>query len=261
MRGIERSQLRADWHRYAVSRDHRRIIDARGRDRQLVGVGVGKRRWYATIFSFDRPRSRSISTERRGRFPSRAAGFTPRSSSPWPLPCRALVFTRASPCSSRPSLPFSRQCGAHIAFMAYLSSLTGMRRLAVAPSEWLGGAFASPPARGRRRLWPVALKRSPTIFGFFPRFFNANRHAEDRRTASGRSACTTPKALCGPGQAMGRGGGLVVPQSGSAVAEAQAVRVVPGLAGVAVGLPVPHRGAGGLKALGLGRRVQPRMQR
>ena len=25
--------------------------------------------------------------------------------------------------------------------------------------------------------------------------------------------------------------------------------------------PVPHRGAGGLKALGLGRRVQPRMQR
>ena len=66
-----------------------------GRDPQLVGVGVGKRRWYATIFSFDRPRSRSISTERRGRFPSRA-GFTPRSSSPWPLPCRALVFTRAS---------------------------------------------------------------------------------------------------------------------------------------------------------------------
>ena len=95
VRGIERSQLRADWHRYAVSRDHRRIIDARGRDPQLVGVGVGKRRWYATIFSFDRPRSRSISTERRGRFPSRA-GFTPRSSSPWPLPCRALVFTRAS---------------------------------------------------------------------------------------------------------------------------------------------------------------------
>jgi hypothetical protein len=93
--GIERSQLRADWHRYAVSRDHRRIIDARGRYPQLVGVGVGKRRWYATIFSFDRPWSRSISTERRRRFPS-WAGFTPRSSSPWPLPCRALVFTRAS---------------------------------------------------------------------------------------------------------------------------------------------------------------------
>jgi len=34
---------------------------------QPVGVGVGKRRWYATIFSFERPRSRSISTERRGR--------------------------------------------------------------------------------------------------------------------------------------------------------------------------------------------------
>jgi len=68
--------------------------------------------------------------------------------------------------------------------------------------------------------------------------------------------------LVGPQpKAIGRGGGLVVPQSGSAVAAAQAVRVVPGLAGVAVGLPVPHRGAGGLKALGLGRRVQPRMQR
>ena len=59
------------------------------------GVGVGKRRWYATIFSFERPRSRSISTERCGRSLSQA-GFTPRSSSPWPLPCRPLVFTRAS---------------------------------------------------------------------------------------------------------------------------------------------------------------------
>jgi hypothetical protein len=29
VRGIERSQLRADWHRYAVSSDHRRIIDQR----------------------------------------------------------------------------------------------------------------------------------------------------------------------------------------------------------------------------------------
>src|ERR1700722_3512536 len=108
-----RSQLRADWHRYTVSRDHRRIIDARGRDPQLVGVGVGKRRGYATIFSFDRPRSRSISTERRGRFSSRA-GFTPRSSSPWPLPCRALVFTRASSVSGvavpslHPELPRCR---------------------------------------------------------------------------------------------------------------------------------------------------------
>src|SRR4029077_10750988 len=40
-------------------------------------------------------RQTRISTERRGRFPSRA-GFTPRSSSPWPLPWRALAFTRAS---------------------------------------------------------------------------------------------------------------------------------------------------------------------
>jgi hypothetical protein len=98
--GIERSQLRADWHRYAVSWGHRRIVDAGGRHPQLVGVGVGKRRWYATIFSVDRPRSRSISTERRGRSLSRA-GPTPHSSSPWPLPCRPLVFTCASSVSSR----------------------------------------------------------------------------------------------------------------------------------------------------------------
>ena len=38
---------------------------------------------------------------------------------------------------------------------------------------------------------------------------------------------------------MGRGGGLVVPQSGSAVAAAQAVRVVPGLAGVGCGFQDP----------------------
>ena len=133
------------------------------------GVGVGKRRWYATIFSFDRPRSRSISTERRGRFPSRA-GFTPRSSSPWPLPCRALVFTRASVFIPRPSLPFSRQCGAHIAFMAYLSSLTGMRRLAVAPSEWLGGAFAS-PSRGEATPLACGAEAVANQFLVFSAFF------------------------------------------------------------------------------------------
>ena len=72
----------------------------------------------------------------------------------------------------------------------------------------------------------------------------------------------TPEAgAAAVGSAMRRGSGLVVPQSRSAVAEAQAVRVVPGLAGVAIKLPVPHRGASGLKALGLGRRVQPGMQR
>ncbi len=71
---------------------------------------VGKRRWYATIFSFDRPRSRSISTERRGRSLS-GAGSTPRLSSPWPLPCRPLIFTRASSVFI-PVVPshFSRQC-------------------------------------------------------------------------------------------------------------------------------------------------------
>jgi hypothetical protein len=53
---------------------------------------------------------------------------------------------------------------------------------------------------------------------------------------------------------------LVVPGPSSA-AEAQAARVMPGLAGVAVRLPIRHRGAGGLEALGLDRRVQRRMQR
>jgi len=103
---------RANWHRKAVCLDHRRIIDAGGRHPQLVG-GVGKRRSYATIFSFDRPRSRSISTERRGGSLSQA-GFTPRSSArPWPPPYRPLVFTRASPSVFiRPFPQVARQCGA-----------------------------------------------------------------------------------------------------------------------------------------------------
>ena len=84
------------WHRYAVSWDHRPFINAGGRHPQPVGVGVGKRRWYATIFSFDRPRSRSVSAERRGRSLSRV-GFTPCSSArPWPLPRHSLVFTHVS---------------------------------------------------------------------------------------------------------------------------------------------------------------------
>ena len=175
--GIERSQLRADWHRYAVSWDHRRIIDAGGRYPQLVSVGVGKRRWYATIFSFDRPRSRSVSTERRGRSLSQA-GFTSRSSSPWSLPCRPLVFTRASSVFI-PAVPshIARQCGAvcdntHRLYGVPLKFDRNASAGGRAPSEWLGRAFASPPARGGgRRLWPMALKRSPAIFGFFPAFF------------------------------------------------------------------------------------------
>ena len=137
-----------------------------GRYPQLVGVGVGKRRWYATIFSFDRPRSRSISTERRGRSLSRA-GFTPRSSSPWPLSCRPLVFTRADSFVFILAVPpqlfhvSALQCmTTRIAFMVYLSSLTGMRRLAIAPSEWLGGpSRPPPPPSGRRHLWQAALTR------------------------------------------------------------------------------------------------------
>jgi len=70
-----------------------------------VGVGVGKRRWYATILSFDRPRSRSISTERRGRSLSRAR-FTPRSSF-----LRPQAFTRASSVIS-PAVPSMFQVAA-----------------------------------------------------------------------------------------------------------------------------------------------------
>jgi hypothetical protein len=61
------------------------------------------------------------------------------------------------------------------------------------------------------------------------------------------------------GSAMRPGGALVVPQSDSAKAEDQAVRVVPGSAGVAVGFPVPIA-AGRRQALGLDWPVQPQMQ-
>ena len=114
-----------------------------------VGVGIGKRRWYATIFSLDRPRSRSISTERRGMSLSRA-GFTPRSSSPWPLSCRPLVFTRADSSVFIPTVPPElfhvstvTLMTTRIVLMVYLASLTGMRRLAIAPSERLGGLCQS----------------------------------------------------------------------------------------------------------------------
>jgi hypothetical protein len=103
-------------------------IDAGGRYLQLVSVGVGKRRWYATIFSFDRPRSRSISTELD---PSRA-GFTPRSLSPWPKSLQSLVFTRA-PCSSRPFPPRSTsvlcRLGPHSPLWATSASETRIRLL------------------------------------------------------------------------------------------------------------------------------------
>ena len=80
----------------SLSRDNRRLADAgRSMPAPHGRGGVGKRRLYATIFSCDSPRSRSISSERRGRHLSRA-GSAPGSSSPWPLPCRPLTFTRAS---------------------------------------------------------------------------------------------------------------------------------------------------------------------
>ena len=88
------------------SPDHHRIIDAGVGTRKRAGVGTGKRRWYATIFSVERPRSRSISTERRGRSVSRA-GSAPRS---WSPSCRPLDFTRAT--SVFTSAVCSHQCSA-----------------------------------------------------------------------------------------------------------------------------------------------------
>jgi len=107
VRRIERSQLCADWHRYAASWDHRRFINAGGRHPPLMGVGVGKRRWYATIFSFDRPRSRRISTERLGVSLSQA-GFTRRLRGPCPAD-RWSSRAPIPPCFSRPFRHFSRQ--------------------------------------------------------------------------------------------------------------------------------------------------------
>jgi hypothetical protein len=88
---------------------------------QLGGGGVGKRRWYATIFSFERPRSRSISTERRGRSVSRTAA-TPRSSSPWPPSCRPLVSRATSVFT--PAVP--RLHINEVSFMQYTHRLYGV---------------------------------------------------------------------------------------------------------------------------------------
>lgn len=94
--------------RYAISWDHRRIVDAGRRYPQRVGVGAGKRRWYATIVSVERPRSRSTSTERRGKSLSRGDA-TPRSSSPCPPSCQPLVFTRATSVFTSAVPPLSHQ--------------------------------------------------------------------------------------------------------------------------------------------------------
>ena len=116
--------------------DHRRIIDAGGRQPKLMGVG--KRRWYATIFSFERPRSRSMSTQRPCGSLSRA-GLTPRSSFSSHLPCQPRVFTQSSPVfipAVLPSFTSIRRCleqHASPLWRTYLSSLTGMRRLPPSP--------------------------------------------------------------------------------------------------------------------------------
>ena len=76
-------------------------------------------------------------------------------------PCPADRWSSRAPippCSSRPFLPILHVnvllfMTTRIAFMAYLSSLTGMRRLAFAPSEWLGGAFAGRRTGPPRDHW------------------------------------------------------------------------------------------------------------
>ena len=126
-------------------RDNRRIIDARGRYPQLRGASVSESDGGTRLsFPSTDPGREVISTERQVVGFRHGRASLPARRLRGPCPCRALVFTRAPPpCSSRPSLPFSRQCGARISsFMAYLSSLTGMRRLAVAPSTngWAGAS-------------------------------------------------------------------------------------------------------------------------
>ena len=174
---------------------------------------VGKRRWYATIFSFDRPRSRSISTERRGGSLSQA-GFTPRSSSPWPLPCRPLRWSSPAPppCSSRPFLHMFHPSvvlfmTTRIAFVAHFSGLTGMRRLAfnffrAAPTA--GDAVVNrfrwrrPPSSGEGEA-PLAGGADTAWTCWRPVFsslFNSSPAAPTRVSAGGRAGLRGPRDNC-----------------------------------------------------------------
>jgi hypothetical protein len=103
------------------------------------------------------------------------------------------------------------------------------------------GAFRACPGGWARLQPPEARPRRPFPFAIS----GGGRRRPDEHEPRVDDIDASPSR-----SAMSRGGALVVPQSGSAVADAQSVRVVPGLAGVAVGLPFRHRGAGGPETLG-----------
>jgi hypothetical protein len=128
---IERSQLRADWHRYAVSWDHHLIIDAR----RSAPAGS-----WASVSESDDGTRRSFPSTDPGREvfqPNAVVGLCHGRASRLRGPCPAGRWSSPAlpPCSSRPFLPKLHPnvllfTTTRIAFMAYLSSLTGMRRLA-----------------------------------------------------------------------------------------------------------------------------------
>ena len=138
VRGIERSQLRADWHRYAVSG----IIAA------LSTPAVSTRSPWASVSESDDGTRQSFPSTDPGREvcqPNAVVGLCHGRASLCarrlrsPSPAGRWSSCAPPPCSSRPFLPMFHVNVAlfmttRIAFMAYLSSLTGMRRLAFAPS-------------------------------------------------------------------------------------------------------------------------------
>jgi Kdo2-lipid IVA lauroyltransferase/acyltransferase len=108
-----------------------------------------------------------------------------------PARCRPLVFTRASSVfiPAVPPIFTSMRC-THRLYGVPLKFDWN----ASAGGRATGGAFASPPRE--RAATPLACGAEAVANHFWASaFFNANRHAEDRRTASGRSAGTTPKAV------------------------------------------------------------------
>jgi len=170
VRGIERSQLRADWHRYAVSSDHRRIIDAGGRYPRSSWASVSESDG-GTRLSFPSidPGHEVFQTNAAvGLCHGRASLQARRLRGP--CPAGRWSSPAPPPCSSRPFLPKLHLnvllfTTTRIAFMAYLSSLTGMRRLARLRLsddahklfDWIRG--------GRRRSLVAWFRRPVRVFG------------------------------------------------------------------------------------------------
>ena len=117
------------------------------------------------------------------------------------------------------------------------AAIVAPRALPAPLSQGAGQAVA----RARDRVFPTRRGCGPG----FPRL--PLTEAQDRERQCSSTASGTRRPVVATRRQSDQGG--------------QAVRVVPSLAAVAVGFPVRHRGAGGLKALGLFRRVQRRSQR